>query len=131
MAKKNPIAHLDGADELNAALRQVGNRAGGLVLKHAAEEGATVITEEARRLAPRDTGALAEGITAQPGRIQQGRAQINIGIGKAEWYGELVELGTEKMAAHPFLRPALDTKSDEAAGVVGDALRDALKDVLS
>lgn len=131
MAKKNPIAHLEGAEALNAALRSVGDRAGGLVLKRAAEAGAEVIAAEARDLAPRDTGALAEGIHAEAGRVQQGRAQFNVGPSKEEWYGELVELGTEKMAAHPFLRPAFDAKSGDAIEAVGTVLRDALKDVLS
>ena len=131
MAKKNPIVHLDGADELNAALRSVGLRAGGLVLKSAAIAGAEVIAGEAKRLAPRDSGDLAEGIHAEPGRIQQGRAVMNIGIGKKQWYGELVELGTENMAAQPYLRPAFDTKAEEAIAAVNKVLRDALKDVLS
>jgi len=128
---KNPIAYVEGADELNRALRQVGDRVTGLLLQQAAEKGAEIIAEEARRLAPRDTGALAEGIGVQPGRLQQGRAQMNIGPGKAEWYGELVEIGTEKMAAQPYLRPALDGKAEEAKDAVADALRDSLKDVLS
>lgn len=130
-ARKNPIAHLEGAEELNRALRSVGDRATGLVLKQAAEAGAQVIADEAKRLAPRDTGALAEGIGIQPGRMQQGRAQFNIGPGKREWYGELVELGTEKMTAKPFLRPAFDAKAEEAKDKVAEVLRDALREVLS
>lgn len=127
---KNPLAFLEGADELNAALRSVGDRAGGLLLKRAAEAGAAVITEEAQRLAPRDSGTLAEGITAQPGRIQQGRAQIDISFDKSDWYGMFVELGTENAPAHPFLRPALDAKAEEATDAVGQTLRDGLRDVL-
>jgi HK97 gp10 family phage protein len=131
MAKKNPVLHVEGADALNKALRSVGDRAGGLVLRKAAEAGAKVIEDEAKRLAPRDTGALAAGITAEARRIQQGRAVFDIGIGKREWYGRLVELGTEKMPAHPFLRPALDAKAEEAQQAVSEALRDALAEVLS
>jgi len=131
MARKNPIAHLEGADELNAALRQLGDRTTGLLLRNAAEKGAKVIADEARRLAPRDSGDLAEGIEAKPGRIQQGRAVFNVQPGKAEWYGKLIEQGTSKMAAQPWLRPAFDAKGEEAVKVVEDALYDALKDVLS
>lgn len=128
--RKNPLIHLEGADELNQALRRVGDRASGILLKQAAEAGAEVIADEAKRLAPRDTGALADGITAKVHRAQHGRAQVNIGIGKREWYGQLIELGTEKMPARPFLRPALDSKAEEAIEAVGDALRNALRDVL-
>ena len=127
---KNPLVHLEGAEELNRALRSVGDRAGGITLRNAAEAGADVIAEQARANAPRDTGALAEGITTQAGRIQQGRAVINIGYRKAQWYGQFVELGTEHAAAHPFLRPALDSTATEATDTIGAVMRAALKDVL-
>jgi HK97 gp10 family phage protein len=128
--RKNPLFHLEGADELNAALRRLGDRTTGLLLKQSAEAGAKVIADEAKRLAPRDSGDLAEGIEVKPGRIQQGRAVFNVQPGKAEWYGKLVELGTEKMPAQPFLRPALDAKAQEATEAVQEVLRDALRDVL-
>jgi HK97 gp10 family phage protein len=130
MARKNPLIHLDGADELNAALREIGLRAGGLILKHAAEAGAQVIADEAELFAPKDTGALSIGIELKPGRIQQGRAVFDVRIGKGEWYGKLIELGTEKMAAQPFMRPAFDAKSEEAIQAVQDVLAEALRDVL-
>ena len=141
--KKNPVAHVEGFEQLNAALRSVGNRAGGLVLEKAAEAGAQVIAEEARRLAPRRTGALAEGITIEPARIQNGRAQINVGFSKRTWYGRLVELGhyvrrakkgqknTSKFVPpHPFLRPAFDSKAAEAVDAVEKSLKAQLRDVL-
>lgn len=131
MAKKNATVHLDGAEALNNALRSVGDRAGGLTLKRAAQAGADIIAEEAKRLAPRDSGDLAEGIAAEPGRIQAGRAVMNIAPNKRQWYGRLVELGTEKMAAKPYLRPAFDAKSEEATEAVRQVLYDALRDVLS
>ncbi|HEX7119398.1 MAG TPA: HK97-gp10 family putative phage morphogenesis protein [Longimicrobiales bacterium] len=129
--RKNPIAHLAGFEELNEALRSVGDRATGKILRNAAEKGAEVIRDEAKRLAPKDTGALAEGIDVEVHRTQQGRAQFNIAPARKEWYGRLIELGTEKMAAQPFLRPALDAKADEAAKAVEDALFDALEAVLA
>jgi HK97 gp10 family phage protein len=127
---KNPVLHLEGAEELNRALREIGGRVGGLLLRKAAEAGAEVIAEEARKNAPRDSGDLAEGIDVVAGQIQQGRAQMNIGVGKHEWYGLFSEFGTVKMPAKPFLRPAFDTKSEEATKRVGDVLREALAGVL-
>lgn len=129
--RKHPVVRLEGADQLNKALRSVGNRAGGLVLQNAAKAGAEVISEEAKRLAPKDSGDLAEGIDIEVHRLQHGRTQVNIAPGKRQWYGRLVELGTEKMSAHPYLRPALDSKAEEATNTVGQELRAALKGVLS
>lgn len=103
MARKNSIAHLEGAKELNAALRSLGDRAGGLLLRKAAEAGAEVIRAEAERLAPRDTGLLSESIEDQTKRLQVGRAQIDVGPEKGAFYGQFLEKGTENMPAKPFL----------------------------
>ena len=131
MARRKTIkAHVEGADALNEALRAVGGKVSGLLLQKAAKAGAEVIAEEAARLAPKDTGALSDGIVAEAGRLQQGRAQINVGPGKDEWYGAKQEFGTERMPAQPFLRPAFDAKAEEAQKAVENVLRDALKDVL-
>lgn len=130
MARKNFKVGVEGAEGLNRALKAVGDRTTGQLLEKAVRAGAELIAEEARRMAPRDSGDLAEGITVEPTRLQQGRAQIDIGPGKREWYGRLVELGTEKMAAKPFLRPAFDTKADEARDAVANVLRKALKELL-
>lgn len=138
---KNPVVHVDGFEALNKALRSVGNRTGGLVLEKAAEAGAKFIVDEAKRLAPKKSGALASGITAQVGRMQVGRVQINISYNKRQWYGKLVELGhalkrkrggktVGHVPAKPFLRPALDAKAEAAKDAVGASLRASLRDVL-
>ena len=127
---KNPVTHVEGFEELNAALRRIGERATGLLLRNAAEAGAKVIEDEARRLAPRATGALADGISIAPGRLQSGRAQINVSFGAKQWYGRRSELGTKYLPARPFLRPAIDTKAEEAKNAVGASLWEALKAVL-
>lgn len=41
-------------------------------------------------------------------------------------YGGLVELGSSKMAAHPYLRPAFESKGEEAIGVVKNYMRKRL-----
>jgi HK97 gp10 family phage protein len=128
--RKNPVFHIEGAEELNEALRDVGDSVTGIIVRQAAEAGANVIAEEAQRLAPVDEGDLRDSIKAKPRRIQQGRAQFEIGPGGDAWYGKLVELGTEKMPAKPYLRPAFDAKQEEAQQAVADAIRAALEDVL-
>lgn len=121
--RKHQTTYLEGADELNEALRELSDRAGGKIVKEAAEAGAEVIRTEASRLAPRDTGLLAESQTDRPHRLQIGRSQIDIGPSKDAWYGRLLELGTKKMSAKPFLRPALDARKDEAIAAVRDVLK--------
>lgn len=126
MARKN-ILHLEGADELNKALAKLENKPKGHALREATEDGAEVIRSEAARNAPRDTGVLQENIEDQTHRLQIGRAQIDIGPARKAFYGRMIELGTSKMSAKPFLRPAFDTKKDDAIKAIGDTLKRILK----
>lgn len=128
--RKNPVLHVEGAEELNEALRSVGERAGGILLQHAAEAGAEIIAEDARERAPEDEGDLKKGIGYRTRRRQAGRTIVEIGNGRAEWWGKLVELGTSKTPAKPWLRPALDGKASEARDAVAAKLRELLRDVL-
>ena len=72
-------------------------RANNIVAKYA-----SAIMGEAQRLAPVDTGALRASIEAE--QIEPLSWQVHDGVE----YGVYQELGTHKMAAHPFLLPAVE-----------------------
>lgn len=71
---------------------------------------ANEIRKEARRRAPRTTGALRRGIQVENVYDKQtGLVEYHVGWSKkTAWYGLLVELGTEDTPAKPHLRPAAD-----------------------
>ena len=126
--RKNVVIHLEGADELNNALRSMHDQAAGRLLKEASEAGAEVIRAEAANIAPRDTGLLSESLADRAiSRQRVGRSQIDIGPTRMAWYGQLLEKGTSKMAARPFLRPAFDSKRAEAVAAVRAILRRLIK----
>jgi HK97 gp10 family phage protein len=128
---KNRTSYLEGADKLDAALKRIGDRATGLLLREAVQKGADIIAEDAKRRAPRKTGALAEGIHAEITTSKQGQAVADVSYNKkATWYGGLVEKGTKNMPAQPYLRPALDEKAEEAEEAVAEYLWEVLQDVL-
>jgi len=91
--------------------------------------GAEVVREEASALAPRrktetKIGHMADHIVVQLMRSTAPlHVRVRIGPDKDHWYGRFSETGTVKMAAHPFLRPALDTKADEALQKFKAAMR--------
>lgn len=58
------------------------------------------ITDDMRRMVPVDTGALLESIDS----IHEGLHGL-ITVGTDYW--EFVEYGTSRMAAQPFIRPAI------------------------
>jgi len=78
--------------------------------------GGRVIVKRAQAAAPVRTGKLRKSVAVAAVREQGTRfvAAVDVGFRKAGWYGGLVELGTSKVPARPFLRPALEEGSTEA-----------------
>lgn len=130
-----------GLRELDEALKRLPLEIQRKVLARAVLAGAGVIRDEARRLCPKNTGALAKSIVAK--RKRQAGASVVYQVGPRKFYGHMVEFGTApheikmqklgKMlklgrwrniyaasvehpgtAPRPFLRPAFDTSIDKA-----------------
>lgn len=109
-------------------------------LRQALFVAGTVIADEAKRLVPVRSGNLrdsiivsfdkmnfsriegtAPGLTVYVGP-EQGRTARNDGF-----YGHMIEFGTVHSAAHPFMRPALDSKHGVAQAIIRTALLDDIK----
>lgn len=111
---------LGGLSALQAQLVDLGAELGQKALAQAARKAFKPVLETAKRLVPRDTGDLAEAIKLSVKKPGSGDAVVVVGLrigrGKISAPGKLppsarwhfIELGTVKLAAHPFLRPALD-----------------------
>ena len=65
---------------------------------------ANTVTRIAKRLAPVDTGRLRSSIVNELGRDGRG---LVARVGTNVEYAPYLELGTRRMSARPFLRPAL------------------------
>lgn len=129
---------LKGIDELYKGLELRKSQVTAM-RKEALEEGAKVIAEEADSRAPQ-SGHI---------RVNVKTDEAIIGFDKEKWYWRFFELGAKAhaikgsplvfegdqglvvtrgvahpgMAAKPFLRPALDTKKDEAIKIMGEIVR--------
>jgi len=79
--------------------------------------GAKVVSDEARRLAPRKRGVLKKSIGITKRKSKRGIVTFSVSPRKSgkvnPFYGRFIELGTSKMIAKPFLRPALEKSVDE------------------
>lgn len=113
---------VEGVGNLVENLRELG-KAAEPVLRDALLDGAKLIRTEAMTLAPRDTGRLARSI-----KVDQDPTGLRTWITttKKGYYGMFHEFGTVKMAAHPFMRPAVDGKEDEVFRLIEERVRVAL-----
>jgi len=79
--------------------------------------GAKVVSDEAKRLAPRKRGVLKKSIGVTKRKSKRGITTFSVSPRKGGknngFYGRFIELGTSKMIARPFLRPALEKSVDE------------------
>lgn len=93
-----------GLDKLAGPLREQ-------LASSMAVAGGKVLRDEAKLLAPRDSGLLASSIylARKDGKSNESRVVYSVTWnGRKAPHGHLVEFGTVKMAAKPFLRPAYD-----------------------
>lgn len=85
-------------DGLNGLLARDGAVAADLLRR------AVQVTTAAKRLCPVDTGRLRDSIVY--GLVEEGAGLYAL-VGSDVEYAIYQELGTSRMAAHPYLRPAL------------------------
>jgi HK97 gp10 family phage protein len=90
----------------------------------ALDKCALLVVRSAKQHAPVDTGALRGLIT--PARPSVNEADA---ISHAE-YSIYQEVGTWKMAAHPFMRPALDENKDRIEELIGHEVVMAVQGVM-
>lgn len=124
MAKKGGAKityEFEDRDGVLAKLEQLGNDINqDDVMLEALTEGADVVRPEVEAQAPYRTGQLRGNIEAEPD--PQNMPSVRIGPTGAGFYGRFLEYGTSKMAAQPFVRPALDGARVRAEAAIGDAL---------
>ena len=97
------------------------------ILRDALLAAAEPIRDEARALAPVSEGSgghLAFGIKIRLMKnTAEGRERVRIGVKEGLWYGVFPEYGTSRMAAQPFMRPAVDSQRGEALRILKDELK--------
>lgn len=125
------------SDIAGMASRMDADGAGAPVARRILEAAAQPIHQQMKANASKDpkiiTGVLNRSIRIGPvkKRRKSGKS-ITIGVHRKEegaYYATPVEYGHGGPApapAHPFIRPAYDTRADKAYGIIRDGLRDAV-----
>ena len=88
-------------------IREVNKR-----LPWAVREACVIVQGSAKGYSPVDTGALRDSITIEPINEHSGK------VGPAMEYDIFVEMGTRRMAAQPYMRPAADNNRKKVAEIL-------------
>lgn len=132
--------NMSGMEGLQAQLAELGNELGAKTLASAARRAFAPVFEAAKRLVPVDSGALRDAIRLTVTRPSGGDTVVGVGLVVAGpkkgqkspkgvgpgIYWRFIELGTVKLPAHPFFRPALDSN---AQGVIDLLKEECLKGI--
>ncbi len=97
-----------------------------IIIKRVAPEGG--VNGEAMRLGP--FARLKYAATRLNKRLGRVGKHYDTAIGPA-FYAWFLEFGTERMRAHPFMRPAYETKKEAALGVIVSEIRSGLDRTLA
>jgi len=114
-------ATLTGTPALNAKLRKIGDALSSQALANATLAGALIIEGSAKEKVHVITGNLRRSIRSA---IETSTATSATAIvGTDVEYAPYEEFGTRYRPPHPYLRPALDEKRDEAQRTIRDAFK--------
>lgn len=122
----NITSKVDGLKELDKALNALPLRMRGNALRGALNKAANPIVKDARAMVPVKTGQGKRSIRkrASTPRGSNGyQAVVTVGFLQRAFYLQFVELGTSKLAARPFLRPAFDKNMAEFSNIFKKELR--------
>lgn len=139
-----------GLDEIARDLETLSRAENNKVLRDATRTGAEVLREEVIQRAPERSGKLKKNVVVLTQKSRR-RGEISSGVhirgrnmrtGNSDnsmktsdprnaFYWRFVELGTVNMPAHPFVRPAFDTRQEQAAQVAMERMNRAIDEVLS
>lgn len=148
---------IEGLDGVLRKLRELPPKLQRKGLVSAMRKGANIVRDDARTRAkafddPSTPGPIWKEIVtkvnSRRGR-QEGGVVMQVGVrggarsetsnrssnasndsGSSRWYWRLLEFGTSKMAAQPFMRPALESKAEAATDAIVTELSRQLDEVL-
>lgn len=123
-----------GAPELKAQLAALEPKVAKKLTRKAMREAQKIVLADAKRLVPVDTGQLRKSLAIRALKRSRSRFGVSVqtkeGLFKGEqFYGGFIELGTKKMEAKPYLRPALYDNEAKVRETFADSLREFIREL--
>jgi len=119
--------HIEGMDEVIKQMEEMGDAATE-VLDKASKAGADIVLFEAKQRVPVDTGRLKESLILKKSKLKKAHIKSQYYVtkkGRVKYFAP-VELGTSKMKAQPFLRPAVDKNMRKVARTINEEILQAI-----
>jgi HK97 gp10 family phage protein len=131
MARNVSSFSVQNPDALTAMFDRMDAQTAESVLRQSAASAATIFYREVkvRAMVHYRTGNLEESllVTYVPEDSVTGKlATYMVTFNQKAWYARLIECGTSKMAARPFIRPAYEAKKQEASNAAKDKMVEAI-----
>lgn len=145
------LTKIQGGAELQKLLDSLAPNIERNILRSALRQGANVIRDEAKKNVSDRTGELSKSIKV---KTRSRRGNVTAQVVTDKYYARFVEYGTEShfikskdvkslffagiarqvvehpgAKPHPFMRPAIDAKQNEAIRAVGEQIRKRLEKV--
>ena len=134
---------IEGLEELRDKLLKLKRVTGRKVVRKALNEASKPILRTAKAKVPVDTGLLRKSLGRKQKSYRGGRSVVIIGprtgfkrevtvAGKKQVrnpakYSHLVEFGTRRTAAKPFLRPAFDELLHQTVAAITNTIADGIE----
>lgn len=116
---------IEGINEIKKKLQELDETMRKDIMEEVLKAGAEPVREQAAISAPKRTGKLSERI-----EIEIEDESVKIGPHKSVFYGIFHEIGTYKMPAKPWLRPAMESKKKEASNAASKKMYEKIKEVV-
>ncbi|HJK81933.1 MAG TPA: HK97 gp10 family phage protein [Methanocorpusculum sp.] len=114
---------IEGLQELNQEFNDLENALTQEIIT-ALMRGGMIIEADAQRRCPVDTERLRTSLTTDVER--EGETTFVLKVGTNVEYASFVEYGTSRMAAQPFLRPAVDAKAKDVVDEIRESIREQI-----
>jgi len=120
---------IDGLNEVKKSLSVLPLKIQKNILTSGIRAVASTFQKEAKRNVPVDSGDLRRSIKVAKRRTKDGSTKFSVGISSKKYnvyYGHMIEFGTKKAKAEPFMRPAYEQNKTKAVQSIVTKMRSRL-----
>jgi HK97 gp10 family phage protein len=119
---------LVGDKKLLRKFRRLGRKESRKGIRRGLRAGAKIITKEAKRLAPRRTGALRKSIKTKAGKRSRASLSVVTIVGEGffkgeEFYASFIEFGTDHIEGQHFMERAAKAKQEQAGRIATQTIK--------